>query len=422
MAVNLEELQNIADVCKWENLEGCWQAKIESAIFPGNVPSAVVYPDTAEKLATVMAIAHRHGYKILPCGGGSKIDWGGLVDRVDLVISTERLHRLIEHAIGDLTVTVEAGMKFAELQKILATANQFLPLDPPYPETATIGGIIATAAAGSLRQRYGGVRDLVLGISFIRADGETAKAGGRVVKNVAGYDLMKLFTGSYGTLGIISQVTVRVYPLPAASQTVVLSGETEAIGIASQNLLSSTMTPTAVDLLSKELVDCLGIDAGMGAIVRFQSIAESVKEQAARLLEIGQKLGLSARVFADAEEADLWQKLQAKTSDRTAIIGKVGIKPAQALAALASHAGVGLIHASSGLGLWQFADAEMVLKMRQICQDRGGFVSIMAAPATVKQQLDVWGYQGNAIGLMHKIKQQFDPKNLLSPNRFVGGI
>jgi glycolate oxidase FAD binding subunit len=261
-----------------------------------------------------------------------------------------------------------------------------------------------------------------LGISFIRADGETAKAGGRVVKNVAGYDLMKLFTGSYGTLGIISQVTVRVYPLPAASQTVVLSGETEAIGIASQNLLSSTMTPTAVDLLSKELVDCLGIDAGMGAIVRFQSIAESVKEQAARLLEIGQKLGLSARVFADAEEADLWQKLQAKTSDRTAIIGKVGIKPAQALAALASHAGVGLIHASSGLGLWQFADAEMVLKMRQICQDRGGFVSIMAAPATVKQQLDVWGYQGNAIGLMHKIKQQFDPKNLLSPNRFVGGI
>jgi glycolate oxidase FAD binding subunit len=427
MEVDLEELRKIAKISEWENLARCWQEKIESALVPGNIPSAIVYPDTSKKLAGVMTLARDRGYRVLPCGGGSKLGWGGLADGINLVISTERLNRLIEHAIGDLTVTVEAGMKFAEMQNILAAAHQFVAIDPPYPETATVGGIISTASAGSLRQRYGGVRDMLLGISFVRADGQVAKAGGRVVKNVAGYDLMKLFTGAYGTLGIISQVTLRVYPLPAASKTVVLSGETEAIATAVKTLLASTMTPTAIDLLSKELVYRLGLGRGVGCVVRFQSIPESLAEQVNRIVEIGQKLGLVEAIFADADETELWQKLKEITSDspaetlrdRTAILSKVGIKPAKALATLNSHPGIGLIHASSGLGCLQFQEPESLLKMRQICQDAGGFLSILTAPAAVKQQLDVWGYNSNAIALMQKIKQQFDPQNLLSPNRFV---
>ncbi|MBW4621369.1 MAG: FAD-binding oxidoreductase [Cyanosarcina radialis HA8281-LM2] len=421
MKVNLEELRKIAEIREWENLARGWQEKIESAIVPGNIPSAIVYPDTSKKLAEVMALAHNRGYRVLPCGGGTKLGWGGLADEIDLVISIERLNRLIEHAIGDLTVTVEAGMKFAELQKVLATAHQFLALDPPYPESATVGGIISTASAGSLRQRYGGVRDMLLGISFVRADGEVAKAGGRVVKNVAGYDLMKLFTGAYGTLGILSRVTLRVYPLPAASRTVVLSGEPEAVAAAVKTLLASTMTPTAIDLLSKELVERLGLGRGIGCVVRFQTIPESLTEQVNRLVEIGQKLGLVQAIFADADETELWQKLKEKTSDPTAILCKVGVKPAQALEALNAGSGIGLIHAGSGLGCLEFQDPASLLKMRQICEDAGGFLSVLTAPATVKQQLDVWGYNGNAIALMQKIKQQFDPQNLLSPNRFVGG-
>ena len=159
------------------------------------------------------------------------------------IVSTQKLDRLIAHAVGDLTVTVEAGMKFAKLQEILATAGQFLPLDPAYPDRASIGGIIATADTGSLRHRYGGVRDLLLGITFVRADGKIAKAGGRVVKNVAGYDMMKLFTGAYGTLGILTEVTFRVYPLPTTEGTVILTGAADKLANLAKILLSKYFDP-----------------------------------------------------------------------------------------------------------------------------------------------------------------------------------
>ena len=183
--------------------------------MPSQSDCAIDLPVTAAELAELVRSAHHTKSPLSVAGNQSKSDWGGCITGAKTTISTQKLDRLIDHAIGDLTVTVEAGMKFDRLQQILATAQQFLPLDPAYPDRATIGGIIATADAGSLRHRYGGVRDLLLGINFVRADGKMAKAGGRVVKNVAGYDMMKLFTGSYGTLGILTEVTFRVYPLPA---------------------------------------------------------------------------------------------------------------------------------------------------------------------------------------------------------------
>lgn len=205
----------------WENLAPPQQESILQAIASQIPPSCIVYPETTEQLPQVIREANSNKWRVLPCGSGSKLSWGGLVKGVDVVVSTQRLNQLIDHAVGDLTVTAEAGMKFSELQGILAKANQFLAIDPVTP-SATLGGIVATADTGSLRQRYGSVRDQLLGITFVRADGQVAKAGGRVVKNVAGYDLMKLFTGSYGTLGVISQVTFRVYPIPEISATVVL--------------------------------------------------------------------------------------------------------------------------------------------------------------------------------------------------------
>ena len=246
-------------VCLWENLELSQQKHIQQAIASTNPPSCIVYPRTTEQLAAVIAASYRDNWRVLPCGSGSKLTWGGLAKGVDVVVSTERINQLIEHAVGDLTVTVEAGMKFSRLQGILAASRQFLALDPTAVESATIGGIVATGDTGSLRQRYGGVRDQLLGITFVRADGQIAKAGGRVVKNVAGYDLMKLFTGSYGTLGIISQVTFRVYPLPELSGTVVLTGTAEAISQAAQTLRGSALTPTQADLLSTQLISSLGL-------------------------------------------------------------------------------------------------------------------------------------------------------------------
>ncbi|MFM6277764.1 MAG: FAD-binding oxidoreductase, partial [Dolichospermum sp.] len=174
----------------WENLASGQKQNLEQSIDSKSYPICVVYPHSQAELAAVITTANSHQWRVLACGSGSKINWGGLAKNIDIVVSTERINQLIEHAVGDLTVTVEAGMKFAHIQEILAKSGQTLALDPAFPESATIGGIVATADTGSLRQRYGGVRDQILGITFIRADGEIAKAGGRVVKNVAGYDLM----------------------------------------------------------------------------------------------------------------------------------------------------------------------------------------------------------------------------------------
>lgn len=411
-------------VCLWENIEIGQQKRIQQAVTSGKPPTCIVYPRTQQQLAAVIAKAHTNNWRVLPCGSGSKLSWGGLAKSVDVIVSTERINQLIEHAVGDLTLTVEAGMKFSDIQALLAKSRQFLALDPTAPESATIGGIVATGDTGSLRQRYGSVRDQLLGITFVRADGEIAKAGGRVVKNVAGYDLMKLLTGSYGTLGLISQLTFRLYPLSEASGTVVLTGSAEAVSQAAEILRGSALTPVQADLLSTKLVSSLGLGEGLGLIVRFQSISESVKEQSNRVLEVGQKLGLNGAIFADTDEASLWQRLQERihfSATESVITCKIGVLPTAAVEIL-TQVELGLIHISSGLGLLQLESKNQVLKVRGSTQANRGFLTILAAPMAVKEQIDVWGYTGNALPLMRRIKEQFDSKNILSPGRFVGGI
>ena len=434
IAPQLESIVGSASISAWENIEADKQKQISQAIFPSTYPSCIVYPSTEEEIGEIIACADKNRWRVLACGNGSKISWGGLAKNVDVIISTNRLNRIVEHAIGDLTLTVEAGAKFADIQEIVTKERQFIALDPAYYQTATIGGIVATADAGSLRQRYGGVRDMLLGISFVRYDGKIAKAGGRVVKNVAGYDLMKLFTGSFGTLGIISQVTFRLYPMPEASQTVMLIGAADSIAEANKILLASALTPVAIDLLSTELVNSLGLGKGICLITRFQSVSESVQEQSNRLLEVGQKLGLLGSSVSGNDEANLWQRLKDsmwKVDTELAIACKIGVLPTTAVTTLAqldnlAPESIGLIHASSGLGLFRFdssqLSSETILKMRNFCQLNKGYLTILEAPLAWKKELDIWGYSGNALDVMRKIKQQFDPDNIFSPHRFVAGI
>lgn len=431
----LESILSPSSVCPWEKIEASQQTIFRELVLKDTAPACIVYPKTQEELAEAIACAAKNRWRVLPCGSGSKLSWGSAPKGIDVVISTEKLDRAIEHAVGDLTLTVEAGTKFSEIQATIAKTRQFLALDPAYSQKATLGGIVATADAGSLRQRYGGVRDMLLGISFVRYDGQIAKAGGRVVKNVAGYDLMKLFTGSFGTLGIITQVTFRLYPMPEASETVVLIGTADNIARAVKTLLSSALTPTAVDLLSTELVNRLGLGKGMGLIARFQSVAESVQEQSARLLEVGEKLSLAGSSLSGNEENTLWKRLEEsmwREEKESAIACKIGVLPNAAVATLAQldkiapQQGMGLIHAGSGLGIFRFDNSEIqpqtILEMRIFCQLNKGFLTVLEAPLVWKEKLDVWGYGGNALDLMRRIKQQFDPENIFSPHRFVGGI
>ncbi|MDE5107384.1 MAG: FAD-binding oxidoreductase [Trichodesmium sp. St17_bin3_1_1] len=436
---NIQELETIVgkyNISLWENIDQSKKQQLSQAIAPDNTINCIIYPETQAQLSDVVACCAQNNWVILPCGSGSKLHWGGLV-KVDptthyqeiIVVSCDRLNGLIEHAVGDLTVTVEPGIKYAELQATLAKTGQFLAIDPAYPETATLGGIIATADTGSLRQRYRGVRDMLLGISLVRSDGKIAKAGGRVVKNVAGYDLMKLFTGSYGTLGIISQVTLRVYPIQEASGTVVLVGERDHIAKATQTLLSSALTPVAVELLSTNLVKELDLGKAVGLIVRFQTVIGSVEEQLQKLLEVGNSLGLNCIRYCDYE-VELWNKLKQKiwhSHRKTEIICKIGVMPNQAVETLnqvALETGLGLIHAGSGLGELHFnsVNPETILELRQWCESIGGFLTVLAAPLEIKQKLDVWGYNQNGLDMMRRIKQKFDPQNILNPHSFVGGI
>ncbi|MBW4657987.1 MAG: FAD-binding oxidoreductase [Drouetiella hepatica Uher 2000/2452] len=438
IAQTFEHILGADAVCSWETLNAIQpslQSQIAQAITPETQIDCIIYPSTLAELAEAIACAHTQRWRVLLCGSGSKLHWGGLAQGIQVVISTARMNRLIEHAAGDMTVTVEAGMRFVELQALLAKSGQFLTADPAYPQIATVGGIVATADTGALRQRYGGIREFLIGISIARTDGQTAKAGGRVVKNVAGYDLMKLFTGSYGTLGAIGELTFRLYPLPAASRTVVLTGDAEAIAQATSTLRASGLTPTAIELLSAEAVKALfgSRGADLGLIARFQGIEISVEKQTEQVLKISQTLGLSSVDLTDDPENSLWhqrQELMEHRPPEPQIFCKIGVLPARVVETLVKLAGlpdlapaIATFHASSGLGTVRCsASLQSILDLRQICQAQSGFLTVLEAPIAIKQKLDVWGYSGNSLEIMRRLKQQFDSENLFSPGRFVGGI
>jgi glycolate oxidase FAD binding subunit len=422
MQAVLQTLDSIAsEIRSWNDLTEFQQSQLSRSLAH---PDRIywVSPATIEELSAIVACAYHHQWRILPCGHTTKLHWGGVIDEVTLVVSTEKLDRLVEHAEGDLTVTTEVGISFAHLQAIVGKAGQFCAIDPQFHDRATLGGIIATADTGSLRHRYNSVRDMLLGITFVRYDGEIVKAGGRVVKNVAGYDLMKLLTGSYGTLGILAQATLRVYPIPAHTKSILVYGDSDSLAQAAQTLLSSALTPTSVDLLSSSLTD----KSAVGLLVRFQSIPESVNLQIERLTEVATALGLSV------SDADLWQTFHDRmnVSDQSdMIVCKIGVRPSSAVAVLDQLASIlpaaeVMIHAGSGIGQLSVTNARstQILQARSLCEASGGYLSVLQGSIAFKQQLDVWGYSGNALNLMQRVKAQFDPRTLFSPHRFVGGI
>jgi len=289
----------------------------------------MVLPKSVEELRSLLSWANQDRHTVLVCGNGSKLTWGNPIPPTDVIISLTHLNQIIDHAVGESTITVQAGLSFQALQAHLKPTGQMLPVDPYAPEQASIGGILATRDAGSLRHRYGGVRDTCLGLSFVRSDGELAKGGGRVVKNVAGYDLMKLFTGSFGTLGIISEVTLRLYPIQESSHTVILSGPPGAIATVTAKVLDSTLTPVAIDLLSQTKLEAIDLPGELGLAVRFQSLEESVSAQVARLKDLGESLQMQD--YVGSRDEQIWQTLQQiqwQGGDHT-LIAKVGLLPTE---------------------------------------------------------------------------------------------
>ena len=429
MSVELSGIPGLNPI-PWENIDIQWKKHLQNHIQSLQPPHYFVFPETPIALASAIKLANESNWQVLICGNGSKLSWGGLVKEAQLVISTQRLNRIIDHAIGDLTVTVEAGMTIAELQKTLIPSNQFLPLDPCYPESATIGGIIATMDAGNWRQGYGGVRDLLLGLSFVRADGVIAKAGGRVVKNVAGYDLMKLFCGSFGRLGIITQATIRLYPNPDSSTTLILQGSLPKVEAFAQIIRQSRLTPTAAEMVSNSLLINLGFEKTEGLLIRFQGMDQSIEEQKRQVSQIAKNLDLKISHSQSEKEISVWQKIMQLTRQshsKPTIICKIGIIPNQ-IAKLITQINILLgedtnatVNVSTGLGYLQInqeISIEHLRQLRNYCQENQGYLTILEAPIKIRQEIIPWKYNHDTKQIMVKIKEKFDKKQIFNPSIF----
>jgi glycolate oxidase FAD binding subunit len=391
----------------------------------GVQPQWIVEPGSEQELANVLKLANEAGIAVVPRGGGTKLDWGNRPRRADLILSTARLNRVIEHAWADMTVSVEAGCTMQTLQETLAQHGQRLALDTLWPSRATVGGVLATNDSGALRLRFGALRDLIIGVTVALPDGTLASSGGKVVKNVAGYDLPKLVTGALGTLGVIARAVFRLHPVPKAARTIsclardVAEAQRFLLAIQDSKLAHSALqvrcvagAPPQVDILFE------GVEAGLNA-------------QAEQLKSI-----LAPALLTDPGPV-VWKArgelYSAARGESNCAVAKISVLPAgigDALTTLASSSannvrcnavvqgtGIGCIHLEG-----EPATIAPVLKsLRGEFERSSGSLVIAHRPATMPP-LDAWGEPGDMLPLMCAIKQQLDPAATLNPGRFVGGI
>jgi glycolate oxidase FAD binding subunit len=386
------------------------------------VPELYAEPAGEAELAQALKFAAEAGMQVAPRGGSTKLSWGTAPQAVDLVVSTAKLNQIIEHAPGDMTITVEAGATIEQVQRALAPHGQRLALDPLWPGNSTVGGVIATNDSGALRLRYGGVRDLIIGITVALPDGTIAKSGGKVVKNVAGYDLPKLMCGALGTLGIITRAVFRLHPLPETSQSLSFSfTNRESANQFMLSITDSIVVPTGLQMRT----EASGV---VEADVRLEGIAAGVVAQA----EIVRRLAGEAKPLEPA--GDPWQARERlfETAGSPTIC-KLSMLPNQLAStaefvreALSVDAEWSFVTQSTGL-CWLRVDAGtqvpgFISSLRSFMAPADGTVVLLEAPGVMRQELDVWGEAGSALPLMKRIKEQFDPHGILNRGRFVGGI
>jgi glycolate oxidase FAD binding subunit len=394
----------------------------------GKVPALIYTPATPEQLALALGICSEAEAAVIPWGGGTAMAIGNPPRRADVVLKTHQLNRIIDHDHANLTVTVQSGIALTTLQAALAPQKQFAPFDAPLPERSTLGGTVAANLNGPRRSSWGSVRDLVIGMKVVLASGEQIKAGGKVVKNVAGYDMCKLFTGSLGTLGIITELTVRVAPVPECSATGVAWGSFEQAEKLAGEITNSKLLPAAVFLHNN------AVEKNWRLAVNFEGFAETVARQLRDLDSMAQRLGMRSETFGADLQEQLWQELR----DLPLVAGRLVFRmtvPRKSLAHLirvleSSHSGAPApaIVADMAMGtIWIVGAANQTFaggfsQLISLVQQQRGHAVMYTAPAELKHGIEVWGPAPPALALMREIKHKFDPQGILNPGRFVGGF
>jgi len=406
-------------------------------------------PGSEEELASVMREASDSGRSVIPVGCATRLHLGNPPRSADLAVYTGRLNGIVEYEPGNLTVSVLAGTPLRDLQATLRAQHQFLPLDPPHLDRSSVGGIVACNDSGPIRFRYGTVRDMLIGTRIVHADGSRTKAGGKLVKNVTGYDMCKLYTGSLGTLGILTELTFKVQPLPEAIATVSVSYPSLPAALeATQACLRADLMPDAIEAWNRKAYESLAgeeVVAPWVLLVRFGDADAAVRWQVDRLRKMAPGNGGEVLNALGTEESEeFWHRaararenagsgeelllkcsvLHHSAADTGRRMGEMGER-LRARLLLFCHAGTCILY-----GRYEWAGGECnaddlrreIADLRRHCVSAGGHLVVEKIRPGWKQGLDVWGYQAPALDLMRRIKTQFDPKDILNPGRFVGEI
>ncbi len=376
----------------------------------GVVPAEVVRPSGVEEVAEVLRQTQREGHTVLATGGRTKTGWAPPPSSADVLIDTTGLDRVVEHTAGDLVVVAEAGLRLSALQQRLGAAGQWLALDPP-ERGATLGGVVSANASGPRRLRYGTVRDLLIGVTVVLADGTVAHAGGKVVKNVAGYDLGKLYTGAHGSLGVVVSTTWRLHPVPAARRVVVLDlSDPLDAGPFALAMARSTLTPSAVEVHATTGGSAL-------LVVVFEAILESVRAQADATV---------ALLRGGRQGDDLPDGFGERPGSDSDLVLRLAFAPASLPAVLQTLPEGTVVTSSACTGVAYAAlaaeHAGLLPTLRTALAPHDGTAVVLHAPADLRDGLDHWGPVGDALDLMRRVKDRFDPNGSLAPGRFVGGI
>jgi glycolate oxidase FAD binding subunit len=411
----------------------------------GILPRLVTTPSTVEDTAQIVALTQQHDLKLMMRGGGSHMNLGGLPEQIDVLVKTNKLTRLLEHEAPDLTCHVEAGITLADLQTQLAKQGQRLALDPPAAAQTTIGGILATNASGPKRLRYGTARDLVIGLHVIQANGEIARSGGRVVKNVAGYDLNKLYTGSLGTLGLIAKANFKLHPIPVAERTLLLTyTNAEEAMRTTIAIMGSQLSPSAVELIdagaANDMTDFFGQNLpgnGYTLAVNFEGSKTTINRQIDELRLIARKYNalLDNDLEGEAQER-FWQAIrehmQGTLTCKAAILVSHIAPYLQHVeqichrhdlqASIIAHAANGILYIELRPGDAEPRLTEAIAALRLYAQEARGSLVVECCPVELKRRIDIWGEPGTDFRMMQRLKQQFDPKETFTKGRFLGGM
>jgi FAD/FMN-containing dehydrogenase len=398
----------------------------------------VLAPGSAAEISEVVKLVAAENQTIVPAGGATFLDAGNVLEQAHLVVTTGRLSKLIHHEPADLVATAQAGLTLREFQNQLRQKGQWLPIDPPDDGAATVGGVVATGLSGPQQTGYGPVRSFVIGLRAILADGTAIKAGGNVVKNVAGYDLCKLFTGSYGTLGIITEVTFKLRPVPVETRTIVASGQRSSLTKIGKAIARQT-SAVALELLSPSLARQIVTEAnppGCLLLVRFAGASRAVVVETANALKMLREENIQCTTHDEDEQ--IWNAVsRAATAATRNLTWRANTRPSELPSLLddldsleqdeVSHVGLqwqaslgdGRLRVMARAPVYPREAVQTLQRMRQRAQDFGGNLIVERAPVEIKNEIDSWGGSGSATALMIRLKQQLDPQNVFSPGRFI---